>query len=426
MESSVDAALGRVALVLRMIGAVWMILLATAYGLSQTGLDNPPVAVGVTILGVSWALIAWGSGWMRRATGQDWALLAADLVVAALVILIPAVVNETKGYTGGYPFAALVVGLAAAGRKGVIVAAAVLSLCTLIALGLVGNDISPFVVGQLLLYILGAVALSLGIDVIRGTEHRARRAEAALVIAEERASTATHLHDSVLQTLALVQRRADDAGAVRSLAKRQERELREWLFPVGVRAVAGATGAAGAGVGVGGAESSDLGARSGPKPARAELGPYRARKTATAGPATLGSALETHAEDIEERYGVAVRVITVGGAGTVALPQDERAGLCALVLAAREAMVNAAVHAKVDQVDVFAETDAGGVSVYIRDRGEGFDLDAVPTDRQGVRGSIIQRMQRAGGHARLSNTAGRGTEVQLQMPHEQPQQGEPR
>lgn len=366
MEASVDAALGRVALVLRVIAAVWMVLLSVTYGLSNQGLDHVGVAVGVTTLGVVWAFLAWASGWMRRAEGEDWGLLATDLVVTSLVILIPALVNETKGYTGGFPFAALVVGLAAAGRRGVIVATAVLSGCTLIALALVGGQIGPFVVTQLLLYVLGAVALSIGINVLRETEQRVRQAESALLVAEERAATATHLHDSVLQTLALMQRRADDAGSVRSLAKRQERELREWLFP-----------------------------------------------TSTA-PTRLGSALEVHAEDIEERYGVAVRVITVGGTATIPLPTDERDGLCALVKAAREAMVNAAVHSGAAQVDVFAETDDGQVAVFVRDRGQGFDLKAIPADRQGVRGSIIRRMDRAGGTARIS-TSEKGTEVRLKV-----------
>lgn len=376
MESSVDAALGRVALVLRQIGAVWMAALTTVYGLSGQ-VDVPLVAVATTAVGVGWAVLAWLSGWMRRAAGHDWGLLAVDLGVTVAVIIVPALAGEASSYTGGYPFAALVVALAAAGRRGVVVATAVLSAATLVALGLVGRELSPVVLSNLLLYVLGAVALWLGVEVIRANERRARRAEAALAVAEERAATATHLHDSVLQTLALVQRRADDAGAVRSLARRQERELREWLFP----------------------PDPDEGAEHGQ-------------------PRLLGPALEAHAEEVEERYGVAVRVVAVGQAARLALPADDAEGLCALVLAAREAMANAAAHAEVASVDVFAELEAGAVTAYVRDRGPGFDLAAVPADRQGLRGSIVGRVERAGGSATITTEPGRGTEVRISIPHD--------
>jgi signal transduction histidine kinase len=120
-------------------------------------------------------------------------------------------------------------------------------------------------------------------------------------------------------------------------------------------------------------------------------------------------------EEVEERHGVAVRVITVGGVAALPVPADERAGLAAAVLAAREAMVNAAVHAGVADLDVFAEVDGPDVVIYVRDRGRGFDLSAIPEDRHGVRGSIIGRMRRAGGRADVQSTPGRGTEVQLRI-----------
>ena len=315
MDSSVDMALGRVALVLRSIGAVWMILLVAAYGLADD-LAQPGVAVFVTGLGVMWAVIAWTSGWMRHPRRPaDWVLLAVDLAVAVSVVLISAAVQEDVGYVGGYPFASLVVGLAAAGRRGVIVAATTLSAATLGALALGGVGLGAFVVGQILLYVLGAAALSMGTDVLRSNERRARQAEAALVVAEERASTAAHLHDSVLQTLALVQRRAEDPSGVRTLARRQERELREWLFP-------------------------SAGVDSGPGrtlPPASTMGKSD-EPVADAPVVTLRTALEHSAEDVEEEYGVAMRVIAVGQAGRHPVPTGVRSPLGALVMAAREAM----------------------------------------------------------------------------------------
>lgn len=183
--------------------------------------------------------------------------------------------------------------------------------------------------------------------------------------AEMRADMAAHLHDSVLQTLALIQRQASDPKAVATLARRQERELRTWLY--------------------------------GDMPTAA----------------TLKTALSEVGAEVENETGVAVEVVCVGD---IAL----NSALEALVRAAREAMMNAAKHSQCDLVDVFAEVeqlDDGGhqVQVFVRDRGVGFDTGKIAEDRQGVRGSIIGRMERHGGHAAIRSAPGAGTEVRLEM-----------
>jgi signal transduction histidine kinase len=185
---------------------------------------------------------------------------------------------------------------------------------------------------------------------------------AARVRSQERADVAAHLHDSVLQTLALIQKHADDGRTVAGLARAQERDLRSWLY----------------------ADSA-------------------APDTSVAG------ALRSAAAEVEDAHGVPVEVVTVGDAtmGEEARP---------LVLAAREAMVNAAKHAGADKVDVYAETASDRVEVFVRDRGMGFDLDAVPEDRLGVRRSIVDRMERHGGAASVRSAPGEGTEVRLSMP----------
>jgi signal transduction histidine kinase len=188
-------------------------------------------------------------------------------------------------------------------------------------------------------------------------EERAER-----VRTQERAEISAHLHDSVLQTLALVQQRSNDPKAVEALARRQERELRAWL----------------------------------------------GRRTAPGGAQTLGGALEAAAGEVERDHGARVELVGVGD-----VPLDERTQ--ALVAAAREAMVNAAKFGG-GSVDVFAEAGAEGVEVFVRDRGPGFVLADVAADRRGVRESIIGRMERHGGRAVIDSRPGEGTDVELTMP----------
>jgi len=180
---------------------------------------------------------------------------------------------------------------------------------------------------------------------------------------EERAEVAAHLHDSVLQTLALIQRNADDPRAVVTMARRQERELRGWLFE----------------------NDQEL-----------------------PGADTLAAALARAGEEVEGLHGVSIDVVAVGD-----LPLDDR--LRALVAAAREAMVNAAKWSGDDTVSVYAEVRDGAASVFVRDWGAGFDPATVAPDRHGVRESIVDRMARHGGHAVVRSTQGEGTEVELRI-----------
>ncbi len=191
------------------------------------------------------------------------------------------------------------------------------------------------------------------------TSLTAERAER--IRSQERAEVAAHLHDSVLQTLALVQKRAADPRAVAALARRQERELRSWLS---------------------GSTVGDDGER------------------------RLAAALEAAAAEIEEAHGVVVDVVSVGDA---ALDRDGEA----LVAAAREAMLNAAKFAGDAAVAVYAEASDERLQVFVRDRGPGFDPATIPVDRRGVRESIVGRMERHGGRATITASPGGGTEVEL-------------
>jgi signal transduction histidine kinase len=179
---------------------------------------------------------------------------------------------------------------------------------------------------------------------------------------QERAELAAHLHDSVLQTLALIQKRAGDPREVAGLARRQERELRRWLF----------------------------------------------ERPGASGGESVRIALERAAAEVEELHGVPIEVVIVGDR-----PLEAR--LEALVPAAREAMTNAAKFAGSDHVDLYAEVGDERVEIFVRDRGAGFDPDAIPADRRGVRDSIVGRVERHGGRASIRSAPAEGTEVELAM-----------
>jgi signal transduction histidine kinase len=179
---------------------------------------------------------------------------------------------------------------------------------------------------------------------------------------EERAEVASRIHDSVLQTLALVQRHANDPTRVAAVARRQERELRRWLY--------------GGGFG-----------------------------SAT----TLSDALAEAVTDVEELHGVRIELASAGDA-----PLDD--SVAQLVLAAREAMTNAAKFSGADEISVYEETDETTISVFVRDRGVGFDRAAIPADRRGLSESIEARMERAGGTASVNAVPGEGVEVELTLP----------
>jgi len=181
---------------------------------------------------------------------------------------------------------------------------------------------------------------------------------------EERALMVAHLHDSVLQTLTLIERAAANESDVVRLARNQERELRQWLF---------------------------------------------SPETLTDASTSFVGLVGTLEHDVENDYGVRVELVTVGDC----VP-DER--VTTLVAAAREAAINAAKWSEAPSVSIFTEVEPHSISIFVRDRGVGFDLDAIPVDRRGIALSIRQRMSQLGGDAVINTSAGAGTDVQLVMP----------
>jgi len=196
-----------------------------------------------------------------------------------------------------------------------------------------------------------------------GRDLASERAER--IRSQERAELAAHIHDSVLQTLALIQRNAHDPRTVGALARRQERDLRTWLF----------------------VPDTDV----------------------SAPPGSLAGALASVAAETEDHYGVSVDVVGVGD-----LALDEALG--AMVSATREALTNAARHSGATEISLYAEVEEGQATVFVRDKGCGFVLGAVDPGRRGVAESIIGRMHRHGGEAHVRTHLGEGTEVEMSLP----------
>jgi signal transduction histidine kinase len=192
----------------------------------------------------------------------------------------------------------------------------------------------------------------------------------ARVRIEERANVAAHLHDSVLQTLTLIERAAGDEAAVVRLARTQERELRQWLFDPNY---------------VKDGDSS-----------------------------SFTSMLRHLENEIENDYGVRVELVIVGD-------RETNDAVTAIVAAGREAAINAARWSGAESISIYGEVEPAMISLFVRDQGRGFDVTAVPADRRGITLSISQRIAHYGGEAVIKSTIGLGTEVELSIPRTDPQ-----
>jgi signal transduction histidine kinase len=330
------------------------------------------LAVDATLVRLVFALLALAGGagillylalWAYGSSRPPW--WVAVLALAAGSLLLHAVGLSDRSVLG---VALVALGLAVSWRQGGSFRAdAPLSYGGLALAGggvvllLDGGDphvslLAPGAIAGALLLVVGPWLWRLALE--RDAERAAR------IRSEERSEVAARVHDSVLQTLALIQRHAQEPRRVAAIARRQERELRGWLYgdrPLGDETV------------------------------------------------SLLAALSAAAADVEELHGLRVELAS---AGDCPLGEPEQA----LVLAAREAMTNAAKFAGVEEIDVYLEVSGEAVSVFVRDRGTGFDRAAVPAGRRGLAESIERRLERAGGAASVVTSPGAGTEVELTLP----------
>ncbi|RMI31791.1 ATP-binding protein [Nocardia stercoris] len=342
-------------------GLLWVFTSTGADAAQPTSVERRQ-GVGLVLLGLALAV---SMSWLFSGT--------AAKAVAPIVVVAVGAALVWREFDADGPRSML--GLPA--RPGVLTWTRIVAGATLIVVGL-----GVVVLGRISVSSLGSALIAVAVTLVGVglltvplwlRMMRALNAErAARIRNEEREEIASHLHDSVLQTLALIQRVADDSQEVTRLARSQERELRRWLFEEEVLV-----------------ESS------------------------------LTAALRTIAGEVEDQYGVQVTPVTVGDVSMD--PGDTGHGLpkehfTAVLGAAREALVNAAKHAGVPAIDLFAEVEPHQVSVFVRDRGAGFDPADVPDDRQGLAKSIHARIERRGGTVEVISAPGRGTEIRIILP----------
>lgn len=312
--------------------------------------DAPPTRTRVPALGW-WGLIlvtlVLGSTMSVSTDGEGG--LHVELLVPLVVVALGAVLvwqAYDRGVRGAAGVASVLVG------TGLVFVGVVVLL--------VGTSSDGFVQAlTAVVFTLAGVAV-IGVPAALRVSERLSTERAEKLAGEQRAAIAAHLHDSVLQTLALIQKNAAEPETVSRLARSQERELRQWLFDT--------------------QEKQTL---------------------------SVFGALERACGEVEDLFGLHLAPVTVGEDR----PLSDAAQ--AAVLAAREACVNVAKHAGVDGADVYAELLGGRLEIFVRDRGRGFDPEAVPADRHGLADSVHGRVERVGGTATVRSTPGEGTEVRV-------------
>ncbi|MDJ0664780.1 MAG: hypothetical protein QNJ75_09480 [Acidimicrobiia bacterium] len=353
----------------RMFAALWLTILGTVAIVSEgTTVDRPGVVLATMALVLLWAGLTTILRVVRPGIAAMWWFVTLDLVISCWSVLAGEAAGTIQ-FAGGYPLAGAFAAIYAFGWGGAVVSAIVLTITGLTRV--VGGDqsISQDVANSIA-YLFSVGATGGVAATLRSFERRRIATEAALqqertdrIRAEEHAEMAAHLHDSVLQTLALIQRDPGSTPDIRGLARHQERELRAWLFPEG--------------------------GENGPTP-----GGFR-------------EALVAVCSEIEDIGTAKVETVVVGDTGANTAP---------IVSAAREALRNASTHSEAEIISVYGEVAEREVLVFVKDRGVGFDVAAVPESRQGVRESIVHRMERHGGSAEVISQPGKGTEVRLRLP----------
>ncbi|MFI7441106.1 ATP-binding protein [Nonomuraea indica] len=339
--------------------------------------------VGVVAYAVLW-MISPREPYEGRPPARDWSQLAAFSAIGVALLAFGWLTGASKGGIGVLPFAVGGIGAlilwqqADPERRKGWVSGATTSIRknrarTLLGVALVVGGAAGFLViegrlaeaGQGLLFtavVVGGLAV-IAAPWLAGLWKELQLERRERIRQEERAEVAAMIHDSVLHTLTIIQRVAHDPREVSRLARAQERDLRNWLYQP--------------------AQDAD---------------------------ATLAAAVRRIAAEEEDAHGVAIEVVCVGD-----VELDAEGRLAAMLKASRQAMVNAAKYSGSPSISVYAEVEGEEATIFVKDRGKGFDLDAVPADRMGIRESIVGRMERHGGTARVRTEPGEGTEVMLTM-----------
>jgi signal transduction histidine kinase len=358
-----EANMRRLVFAFRLLGWFWMLLLVVAT-LATDDEANKTITLAAMALATVWTAVTWWAARHRSTLGSAW-FVALDGIVALIIASASYAADAGDLFHGGYPISWIAVAAYGGGLAWALPASLILGAQQAILLLQSGRS-AVAAVGSIV-FIVYALILGYLFSMIRTSDLERRRTEARLTAEREenarrleRLELANRLHDSALQTLQVIDSDADDPERVRSLARRQSRELRGLV------------------------------------------------NSYAASPSTLSTELERVAGEIESLYGLEVSLV-------VRAEAEMDATTWALLEASREAMTNAAKHADVDRIDVYAATDGEALAIHVRDVGRGFDV-AVSRSGHGLENSIVKRIQAVGGDAQIASEPGHGTEVTLTAP----------
>jgi signal transduction histidine kinase len=363
----VHQTLKKVVVWFRLLAFGWMTALVVA-----TLLSDHAASLGWVWVAEGAALFTVGATFVlaRLDRLDSWWWLVADGAITAFIVMSPGIAGAENLFYGGFGLSwLLVVVWAYPAVLPAAVAIAVLVVAQLVGSELGIRDIQPTdLVGDIAVWIVSGIVYGWALWALRVTDVDRQRAEAALTderihtsLVEARATIADDIHDSVLQTLGYIRGHCDD-GEIVAIASEQDRQLRRYLDRITARF-----------------------------------------------PDGLEVLLRAAAWDVEDRYDVQVEVVSVN--------DRERDDIVeVMVAAAREAMVNAAKHSGAGTLSVYSEVDDGVATIFVKDRGAGFEVSDGWAGHRGIERSIVRRLDRVGGSARISSTPGVGTEVELSVP----------
>lgn len=363
----IENVLLKIVLAFRILGWVWLFLLVVT-GLATDPSANRSVLISMAVGSLAWTLFTvWISRDHRRIKSA--AFVIADGIVALVVAGASAVAGAESNLHGGYPISWIAVVAYATDVRWTLGAGVTLFFYQWIGMDIEGGRTLPDKVGAVV-FLVYALIIGYGFDLIRNRDSLRRRAEEELALERrrqirhaEQQALADQLHDSVLQSLHAIRVNPDDPNQVSYIARKQERELRRTIHSL-----------------------------------RSEF------------ESSFATAMYTARDDVEDLYRIEIDMVC-------AYDAEMTVTLSGLVEATREAMVNAAKHSGSDVIIVYCAAEQGHVTVFVRDKGSGFDPDA-SGDGFGIANSIVRRLESIGGVATIQSTEDFGTEVEMTVPRE--------
>jgi signal transduction histidine kinase len=357
----IESTLTQLVLYVRILGFVWMTLLVVVTWFTDPG-ANRAVVIGAEILAGGWTVVTVLVA-RNPVTMRSWKFAAIDGVVALLVASASFVSGAGELFHGGYPISWLAVAAFAGGMRLAVAAALVLAAQQVVGFVLTGRNLVATT--GAFVFIVYAVIFGWVIDTLRRNDARRREAERALedertrrVRQAERLGLANELHDSVLQTLQVIRIEADDPDRVRYLVRREERSIDRLI-----------------------------------------------NQFRTSNSGGFEAAILAIRDEVEDLHGVEILVV-------IREDMPMTVSVAAAVDATREALTNAARHSGATVINLYAEEHEGRAHIFVRDRGVGFDPDLVEEGR-GLRCSLRERMEAAGGSVNIVSSPGEGTEIEI-------------